>query len=136
MGTIHVGVRHDDYAAVAQLGTIKTVADAADERLDQVFQFLLLAPFTFFPRTGSPSWVSRLRACFAEPPAESPSTRKISVSAAFSRVQSVSLPGSRNRLVGDFRAVSLLSLRRIRSSARSITKASRLSAEAGSPARK
>ena len=29
----------------------------------------------------------------AEPPAESPSTRKISVSAAFSRVQSVSLPG-------------------------------------------
>jgi len=70
----------------------------------------------------------------AEPPALSPSTRKISVSAAFSRVQSVSLPGRRSRRVGDLRAVSRLSLRRSRSSARSIAKASRLSACAGSPA--
>ena len=40
------------------------------------------------------AWVSLLRAIFAEPPAESPSTRKSSLSAISSDSQSDSLPGS------------------------------------------
>jgi hypothetical protein len=40
------------------------------------------------------TWNLRSRACLAEPPAESPSTRKISVSARLVDAQSASLPGS------------------------------------------
>src|ERR1700679_1887892 len=45
------------------------------------------------PRSGSTAWFSRLRACLAEPPAESPSTRKISDLAGSFSWQSASLPG-------------------------------------------
>ena len=38
-----------------------------------------LATFKILPRNGKIAWVSRSRACLAEPPALSPSTRKISV---------------------------------------------------------
>jgi hypothetical protein len=31
------------------------------------------------PRSGSTAWLARLRPCFADPPALSPSTMKISV---------------------------------------------------------
>jgi len=55
-----------------------------------------LATLRILPRSGRIAWVSRSRACFAEPPALSPSTRKISVPAALPAVQSVSLPGRRS----------------------------------------
>src|SRR5260370_192604 len=65
-----------------------------------------LATFKILPRNGRIAWVSRSRACLAEPPALSPSTRKISVPAAVSRVQSASLPGSRNLRVAVLPAIS------------------------------
>jgi hypothetical protein len=100
VGAIHVGVRHDDDAAVAQLGDVEALADAAAQRLDQVLQFLVAAQLLgageatlrILPRRGSTACVSRSRACLAEPPALSPSTRKISVPRAF-RAQSVELAG-------------------------------------------
>ena len=42
MRAVHVGVGHDDDAAVAQLAEIEAVADAAAQRLDQVLQLLVL----------------------------------------------------------------------------------------------
>src|SRR5207302_8062081 len=54
-----------------------------------------LATLRILPRNGRIAWVSRSRACLAEPPALSPSTRKISVPAALSRLHSASLPLSR-----------------------------------------
>ena len=49
--------------------------------------------FRILPRSGITAWNSRLRACFAEPPAESPSTRNSSdVGSCFA--QSASLPGN------------------------------------------
>src|SRR5215203_1730076 len=46
------------------------------------FSAVALATFRILPRNGRIAWVSRLRAALAEPPAESPSTRKISVPSA------------------------------------------------------
>ncbi|SKO12891.1 Uncharacterised protein [Mycobacteroides abscessus subsp. massiliense] len=45
------------------------------------------------PRRGRMAWVALSRASLAEPPAESPSTRKSSFSRMSSLSQSVSLPG-------------------------------------------
>src|SRR5215472_14856897 len=64
-----------------------------------------LATLRILPRSGRMAWVSRSRACFAEPPALSPSTRKISVPAALPRAQSASLPGRRNLRVAVFGAL-------------------------------
>ena len=50
--------------------------------------------FSILPRRGRIAWVSRLRACLALPPAESPSTRKSSLMAGSWPEQSASLPGS------------------------------------------
>ena len=82
------------------------------------------------------AWVLRLRADFAEPPAESPSTRNNSVPSEEPLAQSASLPGSLSRLVADLRAVSLACRRLSRSSARSMTRSRRMLAAAGSPERK
>ena len=62
-----------------------------------VFDSTLLMRFfselMIFPRRGKIACVMRSRACFAEPPAESPSTMKSSASAGSLIVQSASLPG-------------------------------------------
>ena len=50
--------------------------------------------FRILPRKGMIAWKLRSRACLAEPPAESPSTRNSSVRAWSSDRQSASLPGS------------------------------------------
>ena len=50
--------------------------------------------FRIFPRSGRIAWNSRLRPCLAEPPAESPSTMKISHWLGSRLLQSASLPGS------------------------------------------
>mmetsp|Transcript_31440 Transcript_31440/g.101676 ORF Transcript_31440/g.101676 Transcript_31440/m.101676 type:complete len:230 (+) Transcript_31440:1274-1963(+) len=47
------------------------------------------------PRRGRMAWISRDRPCLAEPPAESPSTMKISDRSGSPLAQSASLPGSR-----------------------------------------
>ena len=61
------------------------------------------------PRSGRTAWVWRSRPCLAEPPAESPSTMKISAKDGSLTEQSASLPGS-----GEF---SSALLRRVRSRA-------------------
>ncbi len=53
----------------------------------------LFSTLMIFPRSGSTACVLRSRACFAEPPAESPSTTKISARVGSLTVQSASLPG-------------------------------------------
>ena len=58
------------------------------------------------PRRGSTAWVRLLRACLVDPPAESPSTRKISVSALLVEEQSASLPGSVDLVSTDLRRTS------------------------------
>jgi hypothetical protein len=67
---------------------------------------LALATFRILPRSGRIAWVSRLRAALAEPPAESPSTRKISVPSTAVLEQSASLPGSRSLRVAVLRCCS------------------------------
>ena len=86
------------------------------------------------PRNGRIAWVARSRACLAEPPAESPSTMKISEPAVPAAEQSASLPGRRSFRVALLRATSFSWRRRRRSSARSITQSSSLLAWAGEAA--
>mmetsp|Transcript_2151 Transcript_2151/g.8561 ORF Transcript_2151/g.8561 Transcript_2151/m.8561 type:complete len:249 (-) Transcript_2151:741-1487(-) len=74
------------------------------------------------PRSGKTACVCRSRPCLVDPPAESPSTMKISVSSRFPLAQSDSLPGS----VVDFRTV----LRRTMSRARRAASAARAAAVA------
>ena len=87
MRAVDVGVGHDDDLLVAQVLVAIVRAGAAAERLDRDRRAAgsatslfapALATFKILPRSGSTAWVARLRACLAEPPAESPSTMKIS----------------------------------------------------------
>ncbi len=112
MGAVDIGVGHDDDALIAQILVAIFRARAATQRLHQIGQFLVLlracprpalATFRILPRSGRIACVLRSRACLAEPPAESPSTRKISVPPGASRVQSASLPGRRSLRVADLR---------------------------------
>jgi len=48
--------------------------------------------FKIFPFKGRIAWKRRSRACFAEPPADSPSTIKSSLSSGFFELQSASFP--------------------------------------------
>ena len=72
--------------------------------------------FKIFPRKGRIACVARLRPCLAEPPAESPSTRKISDRAGSFSEQSASFPGREATL-------SITLLRRV--SSRALRAASR-----------
>ena len=58
------------------------------------------------PRSGSTACVERSRPCLAEPPAESPSTMKISAISGSLTMQSASLPGRPMPPIADLRAVS------------------------------
>mmetsp|Transcript_31688 Transcript_31688/g.79150 ORF Transcript_31688/g.79150 Transcript_31688/m.79150 type:complete len:210 (+) Transcript_31688:765-1394(+) len=58
--------------------------------------------FKILPRRGSTACVRLSRPCLAEPPAESPSTRKISDSVGSSDWQSDNFPGSTVRCITDF----------------------------------
>ena len=63
------------------------------------------------PRSGRTACVLRSRPCLAEPPAESPSTTKISASAGSRTEQSASLPGSVEFSSADLRRVRSRALR-------------------------
>ncbi len=63
--------------------------------------------FRILPRSGMIAWNSLSRACLAEPPAESPSTRNSSARIGSCPAQSASLPGSAGPL-GDLLALDLL----------------------------
>ncbi len=63
------------------------------------------------PRSGRIACVLRSRPCFAEPPAESPSTTNSSASAGSRTEQSASLPGSVEFSSADLRRVRSRALR-------------------------
>ena len=79
-----------------------------------------LATFRILPRSGRIAWVSRLRACLAEPPALIALDQEDLGAVGGFAEQSASLPGSRSLRVAVLRGDSLSCLRRSRSSARSI----------------
>ncbi len=85
-----------------------------------------MATLRILPRSGRIAWRSRSRACLAEPPAESPSTMKISVPCLVPRLQSASLPGSRSLRVADWRPISFSRFLLSRSSAWSTAQSSSL----------
>src|SRR5680860_1529623 len=62
--------------------------------LDRILSNLAFSTLIIFPRRGSIAWKLRSRACFADPPAESPSTRWISQADGSLMEQSANLPGS------------------------------------------
>ena len=72
-----------------------------------ILSSVALATFKILPFNGSIACVLRLRPCLADPPAESPSTIKISVPSAEFCEQSDSFPGRRNLLVADWRLRTL-----------------------------
>src|SRR3546814_8200551 len=61
---------------------------SAISRLAKILAVVALATLRILPRIGRIACVLRSRACLAEPPAESPSTMKISVPAGSSAEQS------------------------------------------------
>ena len=87
-----------------------------------------LATLRILPRSGRIAWVARSRACLAEPPAEVAFDDEEFGASRGVCVQSASLPGRRSLRVAVLRATSFSWRRRSRSSARSITQSSSLSA--------
>ena len=67
------------------------VAMSSDESILSKRAF---STFRILPRSGRIAWTLRSRPCLAEPPAESPSTMKSSLSLGSRDWQSASLPGS------------------------------------------
>ena len=61
--------------------------------LDSILSSLAFSTLRILPRRGSIAWVRLSRPCLAEPPAESPSTRKSSAWAGSLAWQSASFPG-------------------------------------------
>ena len=80
-----------------------------------MFESTLLMRFfsllMIFPRSGRIAWKPRSRPCFAEPPAESPSTMKSSAASGSLIEQSASLPGRDIPSSADFRRVRSRALR-------------------------
>ncbi len=99
---VDVGVRHDDHAVVAELLEVELVADTradgGDHRLDLGVREHLVDPVLLgvdhLAAQRQDRLEERSRASFAEPPAESPSTRKSSADSGSLIWQSASLPGS------------------------------------------
>src|SRR5437667_6577 len=62
--------------------------------LARILSMRAFSTFRILPRMGRMAWKRRSRPCFADPPAESPSTMYSSHSSGLSQAQSASLPGS------------------------------------------
>ncbi len=86
MGAVNVGIGHDDDLVIPQFGLIKFVADSAAKGGNHVFNFvriensvsLAFSTLRILPLRGRMACLILSRPCFALPPAESPSTKKIS----------------------------------------------------------
>ena len=72
---------------------------------------MAFSTFRILPRNGRMAWNWRLRPCFAEPPAESPSTRNNSHSSAVRLEQSASFPGRPPPPIGLLRCTDSRALR-------------------------
>ena len=103
---VGVGVGEDDDLAVAQRATRSkflprpqpsAVTRSDSSLFSSTFASDALSVFSTLPRSGRIAWRARSRPCFAEPPAESPSTMKSSLSSRPGCVQSLSLPGRVSR---------------------------------------
>ena len=79
--------------------------------LERTLSMRFFSTLMILPRSGRMAWVLRSRPCFAEPPAESPSTMKISASAGSRTEQSASFPGSVEFSSADLRRVRSRALR-------------------------
>ena len=66
---------------------------SCSSRFSSTFWVEACSAFRTLPRKGRIAWVLRSRPCLAEPPAESPSTMKSSLSAGSVDEQSASFPG-------------------------------------------
>src|SRR5918999_1125474 len=73
------------------------VTRSASSLFSRTLASVIPSVFITFPRSGRIACFARSRPCFADPPAESPSTMKISLSSRPGEVQSLSLPGSVSR---------------------------------------
>ena len=78
---------------------------------DSILSRRARSTFRILPLSGSTAWNRRSRPCFAEPPAESPSTRKSSAAAGSRSLQSASLPGRFELSSTPLRRVSSRALR-------------------------
>ena len=99
--------------------------------LERTLSIRLFSTLMILPRSGSTAWVFRSRPCFAEPPAESPSTMNSSASAGSLTEQSASLPGSVEFSSADLRRVRSRALRaasRARAASTALTRIRRASA--------
>ena len=99
--------------------------------LERTLSIRLFSTLMILPRSGSTAWVFRSRPCFAEPPAESPSTMNSSASAGSFTEQSASLPGSVEFSSADLRRVRSRALRaasRARAASTALTRIRRASA--------
>lgn len=109
MCTIHVGIGHDNDFFITKIVFVVMLFYTAAQSFAHIFYFLILQDFVKagagnvqnLPRRGRMA-CKRTRPCRAEPPAESSSTMKISVSRAAACEQSASFPGRRSRLVWCF----------------------------------
>ena len=79
--------------------------------LESTLSMRFFSTLMILPRSGRIAWVLRSRPCLAEPPAESPSTMKISASAGSRTEQSASLPGRVEFSSADLRRVRSRALR-------------------------
>ena len=76
--------------------------------LDNILSFLALSTFNIFPLNGSIAWFFLSLPCFADPPAESPSTIKSSELVGSFSWQSANLPGREDKFNTPFLLVSSL----------------------------
>ena len=105
MVAVGVGVGQDDDLAVAQPARSKFLPSpqpsAVTRSASSLFSSTLLSDalsvLSTLPRSGRIAWRVRSRPCLADPPAESPSTMKSSLSRVPGDVQSLSLPGRLRR---------------------------------------
>ena len=76
-----------------------------------ILSALDFSTLSIFPQRGRIAWNPRSRPCFAVPPAESPSTRKISHIEASLLEQSASFPGKPSDSKAPFRMIASLAAR-------------------------
>ena len=83
MSPIRIGIGHNYNFIVVNIFNIKFISYTAANRINDcinLFIFKDISKLCFsvlitLPRNGNTAWKRRSRPCFAEPPAESPSTR-------------------------------------------------------------
>src|SRR5512140_117535 len=109
MAAVHIGIGHDDDAAVAQ--PFEVEMSALISLLERILSRRARSVFMILPRNGKIAWKWRSRPCLAEPPAESPSTIYSSVLEESRSEQSASLPGSVNDSSADLRITRSRALR-------------------------